>query len=67
MHDNRPVYRVSADRHSASRRIRYVEQSAGSDDCQLCQLDTTRFPDDARSCGAQADDTPPLNAPKQPD
>ncbi|HTO19382.1 MAG TPA: hypothetical protein VL129_09590 [Pseudomonas sp.] len=63
MHDNRPTYRVSADRHSASRRVRYVERSAASDDCQLCQLDTTRFPDDPQpACDAR-----PLNDPKQPD
>ena len=63
MHDNRPVYRVSADRHSASRRVRYVEQSAASDDCQLCQLDTTRFPDDPQP----ACDTRPVKVPAQPD
>lgn len=34
-------YQVSADRHSASRRIRYVERGGNlSDDCTLCQLDT---------------------------
>lgn len=62
MHDKRPIYRVSADRHSASRRIRYVEHSAGSDDCQLCQLDTTRFPDDPQP----ASDTSPVTAAAQP-
>ena len=33
-------YQVSADRTSASRRVRYVETNQGDvDDCLLCQLD----------------------------
>lgn len=47
MQANRPIYRVSADRTSASRRVRYVEYSAGSPECQLCQLDTLCSPGEA--------------------
>lgn len=37
---DRPRYRVSADRHSARRRLRYVETSHPDDgQCTLCQLD----------------------------
>ncbi|NLY57570.1 MAG: hypothetical protein GX071_03490 [Gammaproteobacteria bacterium] len=36
----RPRYRISADRQSAVRRVRYVETShPDSGDCTLCQLD----------------------------
>ena len=62
MDDTRPVYRVSADRLSASRRVRYVEHSFGSNDCQLCQLDTSRFPDDP----LPASDAHPVSAPAKP-
>lgn len=38
-------YQVSADRPSASRRIRYVETNKGdADDCMLCQLDEDDVP-----------------------
>lgn len=38
-------YQVSADRSSASRRIRYVETNKGdADDCMLCQLDEGDVP-----------------------
>lgn len=37
---DRPRYRVTADRQSASRRVRYVESSHPDDgQCTLCQLD----------------------------
>ncbi|WP_150304776.1 hypothetical protein [Pseudomonas saliphila] len=37
---DRPRYRVSADRGSASRRVRYVESSHPDDGaCTICQLD----------------------------
>jgi len=37
---DRPRYRVSADRQSARRRVRYVESSHPDDgQCTLCQLD----------------------------
>jgi hypothetical protein len=40
MSDDRPRFRVSADRQSASRRVRYVESSTPDDgQCTLCQLD----------------------------
>lgn len=36
----RPRYRVSADRSSARRRVRYVESNRQDDgECTLCQLD----------------------------
>lgn len=36
----RPRYRVSADRQSARRRVRYVESNHPDEgDCTLCQLD----------------------------
>ena len=36
----RPRYRISADRASARRRVRYVESSLPDDgQCTLCQLD----------------------------
>ena len=66
MQANRPTYRVSADRHSSSRRVRYVEYSAGSDDCQLCQLDTVHFPGNAASCGAEQEPVPALSDPERP-
>jgi len=38
-------YQVSADRTSASRRVRYVETNQGdADDCMLCQLDGSGAP-----------------------
>lgn len=38
-HD-RPRFRFSADRHSARRRVRYVESNhPGSGNCTLCELD----------------------------
>lgn len=38
-------YQVSADRSSASRRIRYVETNKGdADDCMLCQVDEGDVP-----------------------
>ncbi len=40
MSDDRPRFRVSADRQSASRRVRYVESSKPDDgQCTLCELD----------------------------
>ncbi|WP_193073462.1 hypothetical protein [Pseudomonas sp. FME51] len=37
---DRPRYRISADRQSAHRRVRYVESSHPDDgECTLCQLD----------------------------
>lgn len=40
MSDDRPRFRVSADRQSARRRVRYVESSTPDDgQCTLCQLD----------------------------
>lgn len=40
MSDDRPRFRVSADRQSASRRVRYVESSTPDDgQCTLCELD----------------------------
>ncbi|WP_304640012.1 hypothetical protein [Pseudomonas sp.] len=40
MSEDRPRFRVSADRQSASRRVRYVESSKPDDgQCTLCQLD----------------------------
>ncbi|SDS87286.1 hypothetical protein SAMN05216198_3014 [Halopseudomonas litoralis] len=37
---DRPRYRISADRQSAYRRVRYVESSHPDDgQCTLCQLD----------------------------
>ena len=37
---DRPRYRISADRQSAHRRVRYVERSHPDDgECTLCQLD----------------------------
>lgn len=39
--DNRPRYQFSADRQSASRRLRYRETSHPDDgECTLCRLDT---------------------------
>ena len=43
--DDRPRFRVSADRQSASRRLRYVETSRPDDgSCTLCQLDEENPP-----------------------
>jgi hypothetical protein len=40
MSEDRPRFRVSADRQSASRRVRYVESSKpGDGQCTLCELD----------------------------
>lgn len=40
MSDDRPRFRISADRQSASRRVRYVESSKRDDgQCTLCELD----------------------------
>lgn len=37
---DRPRYQFSADRHSAKRRVRYVESNhPGSGNCTLCELD----------------------------
>ena len=37
---DRPRYRISADRHSAKRRVRYVESNHPDDgQCTICQLD----------------------------
>ena len=42
---DRPRFRVSADRQSASRRLRYVETSRPDDgSCTLCQLDEENPP-----------------------
>ncbi|MBV2131835.1 hypothetical protein KRX52_03370 [Pseudomonas sp. MAP12] len=42
---DRPRFRVSADRQSASRRLRYVETSRPDDgSCTLCQLDEENLP-----------------------
>lgn len=38
-------FQVSADRRSASRRVRYIETSHADDgECRLCQLDSGRLP-----------------------
>lgn len=63
MPDKRPIYRVNADRHSASRKVRYVEYSAGNDDCQLCQLDIVRFPHSATSHDKSNEPAPTFNRP----
>lgn len=40
MSEDRPQYRISADRRSASRRVRYVERSRPDDgQCTICKLD----------------------------
>lgn len=40
MSDQAPRYRINADRHSASRRVRYVEGiTPDTGQCTLCQLD----------------------------
>ena len=40
MSEDRPRYRVSADRHSASRRVRYVETIRPEyGQCTVCELD----------------------------
>lgn len=53
-------YQVSADRSSASRKVRYVETNQGdADDCMLCQLDEGGVPvsenDDAVTAVTQQD------------
>lgn len=37
---DRPRFRVSADRHASSRRVRYVETNRpDNESCTICQLD----------------------------
>ncbi|MFZ2288118.1 MAG: hypothetical protein WAV92_00370 [Halopseudomonas yangmingensis] len=48
----RPRYRISADRASARRRVRYVESSHPDDgQCTLCQLDELAEQDTAPDSG----------------
>ncbi|PRB80977.1 hypothetical protein [Pseudomonas sp. MYb185] len=62
--DPRPRYRVSADRSSARRRVRYVESSHPDDgSCTLCQLDELAQ-DEAQS--AALTDRTKLPAPSSP-
>ncbi len=53
-------FQVSADRSSASRKVRYVETNKGDvDDCMLCQLDEGGVPvgesDEAKAAATQQD------------
>ena len=60
----RPRYRVSADRNSARRRVRYVESSHPDDgSCTLCQLDELAQAE--THCAALTDNTK-LPAPSSP-
>ncbi len=54
---DRPRYRISADRHSAKRRVRYVESNHPDDgQCTICQLDEL--------AGTKAPKQPPTVLPK---
>ncbi len=56
---DRPRFRVSADRQSASRRVRYVETNRpDSQNCKICQLDeenpsSIEAPSGERNTGGQ--------------
>ncbi|MFA5677161.1 MAG: hypothetical protein WC953_01950 [Pseudomonas sp.] len=53
---DRPRYRISADRQSAIRRVRYVESSHPDDgQCTLCQLDELAQGDQATDASTTED------------
>lgn len=65
----RPRYRVSADRRSAVRRVRYVETSHPErGDCTLCQLDELAQDehDPAENYRAELTDSSKLPVPSSP-
>jgi len=58
---DRPRFRVSADRQSGSRRVRYVETNhPDSQNCTICQLDEENpSPVEASSSAQNADEQKP--------